>query len=585
MARSKKSGTKASNPAAAEAVTKKSLDTTNNDISDPPESPKTPDPPQRKRRMASLNAEFFVRYSSSSYKNFQTPPKVLKKEIVTPKSIEKVCLSDPKKRKRTISVKSNTKIPLKSSPVKKNTPISKNSKKMNLVKIVEKKVKKSEKVTSSAKSKLNQTCPVELTSGGRPRREAGARASAMIIQTSEIEKSRFYSSSKNKKDENKVDGKIDDRSEGSDDEVLKVEQKKDVKLESPPAKALEPVNVPSKKVIIKKIQKKPVLNNKLSKKKSETSSLSVKSSIKNKDNKSITKEEIKKKKSDKLTEEVIKEHNTLNGGISRGGNNSFTSNTKTFIVNWSMKEIPIDGEPFEDKIIPLETYGEKILDQPQYLNLKKAKNGKNVTELKKSEVSKKNDKEDIFEIIEDVVEIIDEIPTKTKSPNKIMTDKDQSDSKKMDKMEEEENVEKKEDLNKNNIEKSGSSSLSESVHLVVDETPTISAPVITEKLICIDKPVESESIINENEKKIEEKSLNDVIEKNEDLENLKEKSPLKIVQKESEKSTKSVLNTVTSNIEQVGIIAGVPVLNDIKPSNVLSELMNESSNTNYSMED
>jgi hypothetical protein len=51
------------------------------------------------------------------------------------------------------------------------------------------------------------------------------------------------------------------------------------------------------------------------------------------------------------------------------------------------------------------------------------------------------------------------------------------------------------------------------------------------------------------------------------------------------KLAKVVLNVVTAlaNIEPP-VVPATPALNEIK-ANVLSELMNESSNTNYSMED
>ena len=181
--------------------------------SDPP-----PSPPQRKRRMASLNAEFFVRYSSTSYRDLpDSPQKVTAKkeepstsnneETNNKKGLNESAASNSMKRKRTMSAVSapdsvdksddSPKLKKKSPPVKKNTPKTKKpapkktDTSLNLINANLKKTKKPAVVDQ----KLNATCPDELTNG-RPKREAGARASAMIIQTSEFEKSRRFPSTK-----------------------------------------------------------------------------------------------------------------------------------------------------------------------------------------------------------------------------------------------------------------------------------------------------------------------------------------------------------------------------------------------------
>ncbi len=181
-------------------------------MSDPP-----PSPPQRKRRMASLNAEFFVRYTSTSYRDLADSPEKVsskKEELSTSKNqdtneikgLNESTASISMKRKRSVSTTSvskpvlkpndSPKLSKKSTPVKKNTPkaaIKKPNTSLNLKDSTNK--KKTKKFSEETGQNLNATCPEELTSG-RPKREAGARASAMIIQTSEFEKSRRFSSTK-----------------------------------------------------------------------------------------------------------------------------------------------------------------------------------------------------------------------------------------------------------------------------------------------------------------------------------------------------------------------------------------------------
>ena len=81
---------------------------------------------------------------------------------------------------------------------------------------------------------------------------------------------------------------------------------------------------------------------------------------------------------EKLTEDAIKEHNTLHGSLGRGSGSSFTSVTKTYIIKWTMENVLSNETPFEAGQIPIESFGQKILDEPQYLkNSKDKNNGKN----------------------------------------------------------------------------------------------------------------------------------------------------------------------------------------------------------------
>lgn len=153
--------------------------------------------------------------------------------------------------------------------------------------------------------------------------------------------------------------------------------------------------------------------------------------------------------------------------------------------------------------------------------------------------------------------------------------------------------------------------MSDSVHLVVDETPGETTSAVEPPAIISDKTtktVDSQSdenkqeppivackktppqasvlsaaipsaiaVINVKETATGDKN-NKTAENAENLSTKADKVATELAKEISPIKPKSVLNIVTDNIEPV------QVLNDIK-ANVLSELMNESSNTNYSMED
>ena len=72
-----------------------------------------------------------------------------------------------------------------------------------------------------------------------------------------------------------------------------------------------------------------------------------------------------------LTEEMLAEHNRLNGTIGCSGAGTFNNHTKEYICKWATQNTalmtPRDEKPFAPGIIPIETYGVKVLDSPQYL--------------------------------------------------------------------------------------------------------------------------------------------------------------------------------------------------------------------------
>ncbi len=74
-----------------------------------------------------------------------------------------------------------------------------------------------------------------------------------------------------------------------------------------------------------------------------------------------------------LTEELIKEHNKTHD--SGSGNGTFSSATRDYIIKWASEYVMTDLMPFLDSEVPLEAYGTKILNQPQYLIVKARQEG------------------------------------------------------------------------------------------------------------------------------------------------------------------------------------------------------------------
>jgi hypothetical protein len=68
----------------------------------------------------------------------------------------------------------------------------------------------------------------------------------------------------------------------------------------------------------------------------------------------------------KLTEEVLAEHNKLHG-TSSSGNGTFSNHTREYISKWVLDYKPTEDKPFSSEYIPIETFGNKTLNDPQYL--------------------------------------------------------------------------------------------------------------------------------------------------------------------------------------------------------------------------
>jgi len=70
-----------------------------------------------------------------------------------------------------------------------------------------------------------------------------------------------------------------------------------------------------------------------------------------------------------LTEDVLAEHNKLNGTMGCGSG-TFSNHTREYITKWVLDYKSNDEKPFPPGQIPIESFGNKILNEPQYLQNK-----------------------------------------------------------------------------------------------------------------------------------------------------------------------------------------------------------------------
>jgi hypothetical protein len=72
-----------------------------------------------------------------------------------------------------------------------------------------------------------------------------------------------------------------------------------------------------------------------------------------------------------LTEEMLTEHNRLNGTLDCSGAGSFNNHTKEYISKWAAENtaimLPRTDKPFPAGVVPIESFGPMVVDQPQYL--------------------------------------------------------------------------------------------------------------------------------------------------------------------------------------------------------------------------
>ncbi|CAF0720036.1 unnamed protein product [Brachionus calyciflorus] len=342
----------------------------------------------RKRRMASLNAEFLVHYCSNTNPNLnQTPEKTTSQ---SPSS---------SKRRRTISNESKLKTTNPRRKIKKKDPASdeneteheveteKNTKKTQKKKINTKQKTKKNHADSDddnsessqeiiqnrsrrSKKSDNETNIVVATSTGRPKREASLRASAMIIQTNEIEKTRFqyYTTTQNPTATTTTTTPVNQtNTKKSDDSKPDAKNHNFQVPQTPPKNTSKTTLKNSKKseTNLKHVSTTTTLANSnvnLGRNESpddEESSNDVLIVAE----KNVSPSELV------LTEELLLEHNKQFGSYSTG-NGTFSSHTKEYINKWINELVAPDDKPFPEDVIPIDSFGTKILNDPQYLNVK-----------------------------------------------------------------------------------------------------------------------------------------------------------------------------------------------------------------------
>lgn len=328
----------------------------------------------RKRRMASLNAEFLVHYCSNSNNT---------------NAANLNSTSNSSKRRRTISnesevKKQQTKKESKSKRKTETTSESEQEKDEQVQVKVKPKQKTKSKAKQKAKKKHSETeeesnnseeeerkVEINLTSG-RPKREASMRASAMIIQTNEIEKTRFqYFSSATTTPANLISNNSNTNSK-KETEKFQVPQSVPSmyksKTANPKTKKQQAVE---KQQELKHVSTTTTLaNSTLNAGANNNSNNNLASQVEDEESSSdvlIVAEKSASKSNDlTLTEELLAEHNKLYGSYSTG-NGAFSNHTRDYISKWAQEYAPTDEKPFPTDVIPIESYGLKVLNEPQYL--------------------------------------------------------------------------------------------------------------------------------------------------------------------------------------------------------------------------
>lgn len=250
---------------------------------------------------------------------------------------------------------------------------------------------------NSNNARLDSSPPIS----GRPKREAGLRASAMIIQTNEIEKTKYqyqyqHSNSnpatpsglnlaetgqtKLKSSQSFSNFQVPQFSSTVYASLAAVSGMKSPKQFTNSTKLTDLVkknNYSSKNSNVRQISNTTTLG-----------AMSIPNNCQNGDDdssndiqiieatpkqKSSTKPTISQNKTlDKIcpaiTEEIMKEHNkTYDTGSSNG---TFSNFTRDYIIKWVSEYKHTDEVPFSPGQIPIESYGVKVLNDPQYLIVK-----------------------------------------------------------------------------------------------------------------------------------------------------------------------------------------------------------------------
>lgn len=409
--------------------------------------------PKRKRRIASLNAEFLVHYTSKSNSQQPADLKSKRKRSVSDNSVSTTARNQPKKRGRqsnenssscTVSVANKSQKSARKQTKKQKlhdeedqmnheqklaheelienyekiindfaVHESNDDEEYEPIKATSKKQPpKSAKKPKKPKTKDPEAPTPPLTpQTGRPKREASLRASAMIIQTNEIEKTKYqyhFSNSNPATPTAAPEPILSPSSEShhrlkhshsfSSFQVPQFSSTVYASLTAAAAVAAQAAAKPN--TATKKRNPKPLRHI------STTTTLGAISqapvfSCQDEDSNDVLIIESpirsrtlasKGKDTDKiyplLTEEVMKEHNRIDEAGSSSGSGAFSNFTRDYIIKWVSQYKLTDEMPFAPGQIPIESYGVKILNEPQYLTVKSRQENGNISPKHIQAVSK-----------------------------------------------------------------------------------------------------------------------------------------------------------------------------------------------------
>lgn len=317
--------------------------------------------PTRKRRMASLNAEAMLHIYTSTSANINTNNEINSKEAT--------------KRKSNDDKQSNAKrkAPVKKTTINNKSKVTNNNNNSNKNKRLKNDYDSEDNESDEDKStlendddddgessyeslpkkkgkKLTKQINSTITTTGRPKREASARASAMIIQTNEIERARYQyqtlplktnstlpivntsttnANTTNTKKPKNTDTSIEENTKQQTN-IVKQESQQQQQVQndtkSTTSSSIEHIKIPSKKV-----EQIKVLN---------------------------------------LTVDNLTEHNKLVASLG-----PYNSNTREYILKWIDACIIPDEKPFPNEILPIEIrtfnlpdYDKKSKESPKIVN-------------------------------------------------------------------------------------------------------------------------------------------------------------------------------------------------------------------------
>ena len=311
----------------------------------------------RKRRMASLNAEYLVHYCT----NTNTPSQAAGDKRSTAQS------PSSSKRRRTVSTEAKN--PANRNRRRKNDsdeepePIKtrKSQKRRGRHKTTAAAANRNGHVDEDDRSESSVSRAEPPISSGRPKREASLRASAMIIQTNEIEKTRFqYYPAATALTAAAAATPAGANTTATTKSGTRAE-KNQFQVPNPP-RALKNTKNKSE-ANLKHVSTTTTLAN------SQAGNMGRNESPDDEESSSDVLIVSEKNAEFVLTEERLSEHNKLYGSYSTG-NGTFSSHTKDYINKWIGGLELIEDKPFPQEVIPIDSFGAKVLNDPQYLTVK-----------------------------------------------------------------------------------------------------------------------------------------------------------------------------------------------------------------------